>query len=159
VTPRWRLYLFFIGLALVGSFLRAVYPYSAPLHDLAHALFDAIAVAGVLGFCIELAAQRRLIGEVATELLGRIAGRHLPTSLQHTMEGIVLNANLVMRDYRRTYRFATRDDGHVDIESDVVYDVVNFGPRSQPYTPKMSAHSTHRDQLVRRIVISQSRSS
>ena len=86
MTVQVRLYLRFLCLALGGSILRAAYPYEAPLHDLAHALFDAIAVAGVLGFFIELAAQRRLIGEVATELLGRIAGRNLPRSLQHTIE-------------------------------------------------------------------------
>jgi hypothetical protein len=148
MTARRKLYLLFVFMAFGGSALRAVYPYSAPLHDLAHALFDAIAVAGVLGFFIELTAQRRLIGEVASELLGRIAGRHLPRSLQTTIEKTIAESHLVMHSYERTYHFTVRGDGYVDIRSEIAYDVVNHGPHPADYQPRMSEEIIHDPRFV-----------
>jgi hypothetical protein len=58
----------FVGAFVVGIVLRYAYPDQWPIHEVVHLIGDAFAVAGVLGFVIEIFVTSRLIDHTAHSL-------------------------------------------------------------------------------------------
>jgi hypothetical protein len=100
----------FLGLAIVGFVGRAFYPVYWCWSDFAFALFDALAIAGLLGVGLELYSTKFLIENAAAELTEKLVGRGLPRELQKHIREITnehcsrsLRQNIFFRaDSRRT---------------------------------------------------------
>jgi hypothetical protein len=124
----------FTVMALVGIAGRTAVPHERWFSVLADAVFEACAVAGLIGLTVELFAAHRLIEHVSRELSGRLIGRHLPRGLQSLVSKLA-DTPFVVHDFTKIYRLRDRADGYLDVEITITYRVENYSERSLDYSP------------------------
>lgn len=132
----FALYAPFVGAFVVGLALRYGYRGNWLISEVAHLTGDAFAVAGVLGFVVELFVTSRLIDHTAKSLAERLIGYGLPSELQGEIRKIV-ETRLVRFNTIKRYRIQAlpADSSKVTVHIMYSFEVRNYGDAPEPYAP------------------------
>ena len=133
-----RLLLPIIGVGVLGVAARLKYPYWWPATDLVFFLADCFVVAAVLGVLAELFAARLLVERVCEGLAQRLIGRGLPAELQSPIRDVVAT-DLVTDHYVKTYAFSTPEEGYVNLDIEIRYELRNYSEAARDYAPELAA--------------------
>jgi hypothetical protein len=133
-----RILLPFLTAGILGGVARLKYPYWWPANDLVFFLGDALIVAMVLGVALDLFSARLLVERVSDGLAQRLIGRGLPAELQAPIRDVV-STDLVRDHYVKSYAFSTPEDGSVQVNIEVRYEVRNYSEAVCDYAPEMAA--------------------
>ena len=131
-----RLLLPFLAAGIVGGVARLKYPYWWPANELVYFLADAFIVAMVLGVAFDIFSAKLLVERVSDGLAQRLVGRGLPAEMQAPVRDIV-STDLVRDHYVKTYAFSTPEDGRVQVNVEVRYEVRNYSEVVHDYAPEM----------------------
>ncbi len=122
---------------VIGVLLRSCYPEDWRFYETTRVLGDALIVAGIIGFCIELWSTSILIDHAAEQLSNRLVGYGLPKGAQKLISELVRTKKVYV-DYRVLYRIEKnpKREGYVNVYSTWSCTVVNNGtsPESVPRT-------------------------
>lgn len=137
VKDHARLLLPFIVAGIVGGVARLKYPYWWPGNELVYFLADALIVAGLLGVVIDLFSAKLLVERVSDGLAQRLVGRGLPVDMQGPVRDVV-STDLVRDRYVKSYSFSPLDDGRVQVNVEVRFEVRNYSEAVRDYAPEMA---------------------
>lgn len=140
VKDHARLLLPFVVAGIVGVVARLKYPYWWPANELVYFLADALIVATVLGVAFDVFSAKLLVERVSDGLAQRLVGRGLPLEMQAPVRDVV-STDLVRDHYVKTYAFSTPEDGHVQVNVEVRYEVRNYSEAVRDYAPEMMAEN------------------
>jgi len=135
-----RLLLPFIVAGLVGIVARLKYPYWWPGNELVYFLADALIVAMLLGVVIDLFSAKLLVERVSDALAQRLVGRGLPVDMQGPVRDVV-STDLVRDHYVKSYAFSPLEDGRVQVNVEVRFEVRNYSEAVRDYAPEMVAET------------------
>jgi hypothetical protein len=133
-----RLLLPLLLMGILGGVARIKYPYWWPANDFVYFLADTFIVAMVLGVTLDLFSAKLLIERVSDGLAQRLIGRGLPAELQASIRNLV-STDLVRDHYVKSYAFSTPEDGSVQVNIEVCYEVRNYSEATCDYAPEMAA--------------------
>jgi hypothetical protein len=125
-------------MGVLGTVARLKYPYWWPANDLVFFLADSFVVAMVLGVALDLFSARLLVERVSDGLAQRLIGRGLPAELQESIRDIV-STDLVRDHYVKSYTFSPPENGSVQVNIEVRYEVRNYSEAVRDYAPEMAA--------------------
>ena len=131
-----RLLFPFLIFGVVGAFARLEYPESWPATDLVYFLANAFMVAMVIGIILALFSAKLLIEEVSETIAQKLIGRGLPAELQGSIQDIV-NTVFVRDRYVKSYTFSTLENGEVNLDIEIRYEVRNYSDLAREYTPEI----------------------
>ena len=131
-----RLLLPFIFAGALGVAARLKYPYWWPANELVYFVADAFIVAMVLGVAIDLFTAKLLVERVSDGLAQRLVGRGLPADMQAPIRDVV-STDLVRDHYVKSYAFSALDDGRVQVNVEVRFEVRNYSEVVRDYAPEM----------------------
>ena len=132
-----RLLLPFLVMGVLGGVARLEYPYWWLVPDLVSFLANSFIVIAVLGVLLELFSAKLLIERVSEDLAQRLIGRGLPAELQASIRDIVAT-DLARDHYVKSYAFSTPEDGLVNIDIEVRYEIRNYSEAVQDYAPEIA---------------------
>jgi hypothetical protein len=135
-----RLLLPFLLLGAVGVATRITYPYSWPANELVFFLADAFIVAMVLGVAFDVFSAKLLVERVSDGLAQALVGRGLPVEMQGPVRDIV-STDLVRDHYVKSYAFSLPEDGSVQVNVEVRYEIRNYSEAVRDYAPEMTVES------------------
>ena len=135
-----RLLLPFVVAGLVGVVARVEYPYWWPATELVYFLADALIVAMLLAVAIDLFSAKLLVERVSDGLAQRLVGRGLPADMQAPIRDIV-STDLVRDHYVKSYAFSAPEDGRVQVNVEVRFEVRNYSEAVRDYAPEMVAET------------------
>ena len=135
-----RLLLPFVIAGLLGAVARLKYPYWWPANELVYFVADAFIVAMLLGVAIDLFSAKLLVERVSDGLAQRLVGRGLPVDMQAPIRDIV-STDLVRDHYVKSYAFSAPEDGRVQVDIEVRYEVRNYSEAVRDYAPEMVAET------------------
>ena len=95
-------------------------------------------VTAVLGVLLELFSAKLLIERVSEDLAQRVIGRGLPAELQASIRDIVAT-DLARDHYVKSYAFSTPEDGLVNVDIEVRYELRNYSEAVRGYAPEIAA--------------------
>jgi hypothetical protein len=128
---KYRAFFIFSGLFLSGFGLHFWQDHWW-LHSTAHALSDALMVAGLLGATVDRLLKNDLIRDVGSIFIGWA----LPDEIRNYIRE-VSNTSLVRRNYRAEFAFvANGDDVVIDVTEE--WDVFNYSSGTRPYQSHMA---------------------
>jgi hypothetical protein len=133
-----RLLLPLLLMGILGAVARLKYPYWWPANDLVYFLAESFIVAMVLGATLDLFSARLLVERVSDGLAQRLIGRGLPAELQTSIRDVV-STDLVRDHYVKSYTFSAPENGSVQVNIEVRYDVRNYSEAACDYAPEMAA--------------------
>ena len=132
-----RLLLPFLLLGVLGSVARLKYPYWWSAADLVSFVANVFIVTAVLGVLLELFSAKLLIEKVSETLAQKLIGRGLPAELQASIRDVV--ATDFARDhYVKSYAFSTPENGHINVDIEVRYEVRNYSEAMRDYAPEIA---------------------
>jgi len=140
LTDHARLLLPFLIAGIVGVVARLKYPYWWPANELVYFLADALIVAMVLGVAFDVFSAKLLVERVSDGLAQRLVGRGLPAEMQAPVRDVV-STDLVRDHYVKSYAFSTPEDGRVQLNVEVRYEVRNYSEAVRDYAPAMVAET------------------
>jgi len=132
-----RLLLPLVVVGVLGGVARLKYPYWWPAPELVSFVADSFIVAAVLGVFLELFSARLLVERVSDGLAQRLIGRGLPAELQAPIRDVV-STDLVRDRYVKSYAFSAPEDGHVNVDIEVRYEVRNYSEAARDYAPEIA---------------------
>src|SRR6201997_2470297 len=135
-----RLLLPFLVAGAVGVAARLKYPYWWPAHELVFFLADALIVAMVLGVAFDVFSAKLLVERVSDGLAQRLVGRGLPVDMQAPIRDVV-STDLVRDHYVKSYAFSNPDDGRVQVNVEVRYEIRNYSEAVRDYAPELTAET------------------
>ena len=135
-----RLLLPFVVAGLLGVVARLKYPYWWPGNELVYFLADAFIVAMVLGVAIDIFSAKLLVERVSDGLAQRLVGRGLPVDMQAPIRDVV-STDLVRDHYVKSYAFSAPEDGRVQVNVEVRFEVRNYSEAVRDYAPEMVAET------------------
>ena len=130
----------FVVAGIVGVIARLKYPYWWPGNELVYFLADAFIVAMVLGVAIDLFSAKLLVERVSDGLAQRLVGRGLPVDMQGPVRDVV-STDLVRDHYVKSYTFSSPEDGCVQVNVEVRFEVRNYSEAVRDYAPEMAAET------------------
>ena len=133
-----RLLLPLLVVGILGGVARFMYPYWWPARELVSFLADSFIVAAMLGVFLDLFSARLLVERVSDVLAQRLIGRGLPAELQASIRDIV-STNLVRDRYVKSYAFSAPEDGQVNVDVEVRYELRNYSEAVRDYAPEIAA--------------------
>jgi len=133
-----RLLLPFLVMGVLGAVARLKYPYWWPAPELVSFVADSFIVAAVLGVFLELFSAKLLVERVSEGMAQKLIGRGLPAELQAPIRDIV-GTDLVRDHYVKSYAFSAPEDGHVNVDVEVRYEVRNYSDAVRDYAPEIAA--------------------
>jgi hypothetical protein len=136
----------FPGYILAGFLGRLFYQQCWPWPDLAFGLFDALAIAGLIGIGLELYSTNFLIERVADDLTERLVGRGLPKKLQSHIREIT-RTTVVRDQFVKIYTFEEPQEGRVTLDMEISFRVRNFGDSPQNYSPTLEEEAVYDPQF------------
>jgi len=128
----------FLLMGILGGVGRFKYPYWWPANDLIYFLADAFIVAMVLGVAFDLFSARLLVERASDGLAQRLIGRGLPAELQASIRNVVCT-DLVRDHYVKSYTFSASENGSVQVNVEVRYEVRNYSEATRDYAPEIAA--------------------
>jgi hypothetical protein len=135
-----RLLLPFVVAGALGVVARLKYPYYWPGNELVYFLADAFIVAMVLGVAIDLFSGKLLVERVSDGLAQRLVGRGLPADMQSPIRDVV-STDLVRDHYVKSYTFSAAEQGNVQVNVEVRFEVRNYSEVVRDYAPEMTAET------------------
>jgi hypothetical protein len=135
-----RLLLPFVVAGLLGVVARLKYPYWWPANELVYFLADAFIVAMVLGVAVDVFSAKLLVERISDGLAQRLVGRGLPVDMQAPIRDVV-STDLVRDHYVKSYAFSAPDDGRVQVNVEVRFEVRNYSEAVRDYAPEMVAET------------------
>lgn len=135
-----RLLLPFLVLGAVGVAARIEYRYWWPGTELVYFLADAFIVAMILGLAFDVFSARLLVERVSDGLAQALVGRGLPVEMQGPVRDVV-STDLVRDHYVKTYAFSTPENGRVQVNVEVRYEIRNYSEAVRDYAPEMTVES------------------
>ena len=132
-----RLLLPFLGMAALGIVGRLKYPDWWPGQDLVSFVADAFIVAALIGMFLGLFSAKLLVERVSDGLAQRLIGRGLPPELQAPIRDIVAT-ELVRDHYVKSYAFSPPENGYVNVDIEVRYDLRNYSEALRDYAPEIA---------------------
>jgi hypothetical protein len=135
-----RLLLPFLFLGIVGVATRVTYPYSWPANELVFFLADAFIVAMVLGVAFDVFSAKLMVERVSDGLAQALVGRGLPVEMQGPVRDIV-STDLVRDHYVKSYAFSLPENGSIQVNVEVRYEIRNYSEAVRDYAPEMTVES------------------
>ncbi|HEU0049216.1 MAG TPA: hypothetical protein VFQ43_16620 [Nitrososphaera sp.] len=135
-----RLLLPFLVMGVLGGVARLEYPYWWLAPDLVSFLANSFIVIAVLGVLLELFSAKLLIERVSEDLAQRLIGRGLPAELQASIRDVVAT-DLARDHYVKSYAFSAPEDGLVNIDIEVRYEIRNYSEAVQDYAPEIAVET------------------
>ena len=135
-----RLLLPFLVAGALGIVARLKYPYFWPYNELVYFLADAFIVAMLLGVVVDVFSAKLLVERVSDGLAQRLVGRGLPADMQGPVRDVV-STDLVRDHYVKSYTFSAPQDGLVQVNVEVRFEVRNYSEAVRDYAPEMVAES------------------
>jgi len=135
-----RLLLPFRVMGILGGVARLEYPYWWPVPDLVSFLANSFIVIAVLGVLLELFSAKLLVERVSEDLAQRLIGRGLPAELQSSIRDIVATG-LARDHYVKSYAFSTPEDGLVNVDIEVRYELRNYSEAVRDYAPEIAVET------------------
>jgi len=135
-----RLLLPLVVAGVLGGVARLRYPYWWPAPELVSFVADSFIVAALLGVFLDLFSARLLVERVSDGLAQKLIGRGLPAELQAPIRDIV-GTDLVRDHYVKSYAFSVPEDGHVQVDIEVRYEVRNYSDAGRDYAPEIAAET------------------
>jgi len=135
-----QLLLPFVVAGLLGLVARLKYPYWWPANELVYFLADAFIVAMVLGVAIDVFSAKLLVERISDGLAQRLVGRGLPADMQAPIRDVV-STDLVRDHYVKSYAFSAPEDGRVQVNVEVRFEVRNYSEAVRDYAPEMVAET------------------
>jgi len=133
-----RLLLPFLVMGVLGGAVRLKYPYWWPVPELVSFLADSLIVTAMLGVLLEVFSARLLVERVADVLAEKLIGRGLPAELQAPIHEVV-DTDVVRDHFVKTYAFSASEDGYVNVDIEVRYEVKNYSETVRDYAPEIAA--------------------
>lgn len=140
LKDHFRLLVPFLVAGIVGVVARLKYPYWWPANELVYFLADAFIVAMVLGVAFDVFSAKLLVERVSDGLAQRLVGRGLPSEMQAPIRDVV-STDLVRDRYVKSYAFTSLEDGRVQLNVEVRYEVRNYSEAVRDYAPEMVAET------------------
>lgn len=140
VKDHARLLLPFLGMAVLGVAGRLKYPYWWPAQDLVSFLADSLMVAALIGVLLGLFSAKLLVERVSDGLTQRLIGRGLPAELQAPIRDIVAT-ELVRDHFVKSYAFSSLQDGYVNVDVEVRYEIRNYSEAVREYAPEIAVQA------------------
>jgi len=140
VKDHVRLLLPFLLAGAVGVLVRAKYPYWGPASELAYFLADALIVAMILGVAFDLFSAKLLVERVSDGLAQTLVGRGLPAEMQGLVRDVV-STDLVRDHYVKSYAFSTPENGRVQVDIEVRYEIRNYSEAVRDYAPELTTET------------------
>jgi hypothetical protein len=122
----------------LGAVARLKYPYWWPAPELVSFVADTFIVTALLGVFLELFSARLLVERASDGLAQKLIGRGLPVELQALIRDVV-GTDFVRDHYVKTYTFSAPEDGRVNVDVEVRYEVRNYSEATRDYAPEMTA--------------------
>lgn len=141
-----RLLLPFVVAGALGVVARLKYPYWWPANELVYFLADAFIVAMVLGVAIDVFSAKLLVERVSDGLAQRLVGRGLPIDMQAPIRDVV-STDLVRDHYVKSYAFSAPEDGRVQVNIEVRFEIRNYSEAVRDYAPEMVAETFFRPEF------------
>jgi len=138
IRDHLRLLLPFLVAGAIGVVARLKYPYWWPGNELVYFVADAFIVAMLLGVVIDVFSAKLLVERVSDGLAQRLVGRGLPIDMQGPVRDVV-STDLVRDHYVKSYAFTALDDGRVQVNVEVRFEVRNYSEAVRDYAPGMVA--------------------
>ena len=135
-----RLLLPFVIAGSLGVAARLKYPYWWPYNELVYFTADAFIVAMLLGVAIDVFSAKLLVERISDGLAQRLVGRGLPADMQAPIRDVV-STDLVRDHYVKSYTFSAPEDGRVEVNVEVRFEVRNYSEVVRDYAPEMVAES------------------
>lgn len=135
-----RLLLPFLLLGAVGVVTRIEYPYGWPANELVYFVADALIVAMILGVAFDLFSAKLLVERVSDALAQTLVGRGLPIDMQGPVRDVV-STDLIRDHYVKTYGFSAPDNGRVQVNVEVRYEIRNYSEAVRDYAPELQVES------------------
>lgn len=135
-----RLLLPFVVAGALGVVARLKYPYWWPANELVYFVADAFIVAMVLGVAVDLFSAKLLVERVSDGLAQRLVGRGLPIDMQAPIRDVV-STDLVRDHYVKSYAFSAPEDGRVQVNIEVRFEVRNYSEAVRDYAPELAAEA------------------
>ena len=135
-----RLLLPFVFAGGLGVVARLKYPYWWPANELVYFLADAFIVAMVLGVAIDIFSAKLLVERVSDGLAQKLVGRGLPIDMQGPIRDVV-STDLVRDHYVKTYGFFAPEDGRMQVNVEVRFEVRNYSEAVRDYAPEIFAET------------------
>lgn len=132
-----RLLLPFLVMGLLGAAGRTKYPYWWPAPELVSFVADTFIVTAILGMFLELFSAKLLVERASDGLAQRLIGRGLPAELQAPIRDIV-GTDMVRDHYVKSYAFSAPEDGLVNVDIEVRYEVRNYSEAMRDYAPEIA---------------------
>jgi hypothetical protein len=124
-------------MGVLGGVARLKYPYWWPAPDLVSFAANSFIVTAALGVLLELFSAKLLIERVSEDLAQKVIGRGLPEELQASIRDVV--ATDFARDhYVKSYAFSTAEDGLVNVDIEVRYEIRNYSEAARDYAPEIA---------------------
>ena len=140
VKDHVRLLLPFLLAGAVGVLARVKYPYWWPANELVYFLADALIVAMILGVAFDLFSAKLLVERVSDGLAQTLVGRGLPAEMQGLVRDVV-STDLVRDHYVKSYAFSSPEDGRVQVNVEVRYEIRNYSEAVRDYAPELTAET------------------
>jgi hypothetical protein len=140
IRDHLRLILPFLLAGAVGVLARVKYPYWWPANELVYFLADALIVAMILGIAFDLFSAKLLVERVSDGLAQTLVGRGLPAEMQGVVRDVV-STDLVRDHYVKSYAFSTLENGHVQVNVEVRYEIRNYSEAVRDYAPELTAET------------------
>ena len=140
VKDHFRLLLPFLLAGAVGVLARVKYPYWWPGNELVYFLADALIVAMILGVAFDLFSAKLLVERVSDGLAQTLVGRGLPAEMQGLVRDVV-STDLVRDHYVKSYAFSTPENGLVQVDVEVRYEIRNYSEAVRDYGPELTAET------------------
>jgi hypothetical protein len=137
VKDHLRLLIPFLLLGGAGVAARLEYPYQWPANDLVYFLADAFIVAMVFGVAFDIFSAKLLVERVSDGLAQTLVGRGLPLEMQGPVRDIV-STDLVRDHYVKTYAFSQTENGRVQVNVEVRYEIRNYAEAVRDYAPEIT---------------------
>jgi hypothetical protein len=135
-----RLLLPFLLAGALGVLARVRYPYWGPANELVYFVADALIVAMILGVAFDLFSAKLLVERVSDGLAQTLVGRGLPIEMQGLVRDVV-STDLVRDHYVKSYAFSTPEDGRVQVNVEVRYEIRNYSEAVRDYAPELTAET------------------
>lgn len=140
IRDHLRLLLPFLVAGALGVVARLKYPYWWPGNELVYFVADAFIVAMLLGVVVDLFSAKLLVERVSDGLAQRLVGRGLPADMQGPVRDVV-STDLVRDHYVKSYAFSAPEDGRVQVNVEVRFEVRNYSEAVREYAPEIIAET------------------
>jgi hypothetical protein len=135
-----RLLLPFLLAGGAGVVARTKYPYWWPANELVYFLADALIVAMILGVAFDVFSAKLLVERISDGLAQALIGRGLPAEMQGLVRDVV-STDLVRDRYVKSYAFSTLENGRVQVNIEVRYEIRNYSEAVRDYSPELTAET------------------